>query len=278
MSRKEVNRYYPPDVDPSKVKFSQKQRKSRNVVNIRLMVPFSIKCLNCNEYISQRRKFNARKEVTDRNYLSISIIKFTFRCPRCAAELSFETDPQNGDYKCIKGCKKNYEKDDDNDNNGKVKKNETVDEMISRLDKEFKENEKMKKDMELREKKGLDGKIDNLSNDNAMEQLEKRLEEQQREQERIEELEDLQEHLGEIERKRMILEDNGEENNDKEGVVEDDSVLVKEAKNAFKKHQNTKRAGIFNGYSDSSDDDEEVDTKVIPQMGIVKKRKIRIVR
>lgn len=42
-------------------------------------------------------------------YLGIQIYRFGFRCPLCASELSFITDPKNHDYLAEIGCKRTYE-------------------------------------------------------------------------------------------------------------------------------------------------------------------------
>jgi hypothetical protein len=66
---------------------------------VRLMTPFSMRCTTCLEYIYKGKKFNARKERVDgERYLGIQIFRFYIRCPRCAAEITFKTDPKNSDY------------------------------------------------------------------------------------------------------------------------------------------------------------------------------------
>lgn len=281
--RKNINRYYPKDVDPSKVRFSHK--KKSNVSSVRLMAPFSMKCLNCNEYISASRKFNARKETTDRDYLGIKIIRFNIRCPRCYAELIYETDPKNGDYQCIKGCKKNYERPKE------VKNEESIDEMILRLEKDVQEDERMK---EL-ERKG--GKMHGLLNEaTGIEQLEKRLIEQQNEKDRIESLEILQENLQKLEENRENLYQSVKKVESSDDLGKEFEI---EAKNAFDKFKNEKQKietqnTLLNGYTSSSsspsgDEDverrENVATNTISKSkrslesvkGVVKRKKAKII-
>jgi hypothetical protein len=294
MSRKEVNRYYPPGVDPSKVSFSTKKKKGSKVQSVRLMAPFSMKCLNCNEYIAQSRKFNARKETTGRDYLGIKIIEFEVRCPRCYAELVFETDPKNGDYACVKGCKKNYERPKE------IQPNETVDQMIARLDKELKEEERMK---ELEKKGGGNIKNGMLGEETAVEQLEKRLIEQQREKERVEELEILHEKLDDLDTRRAHLEGaivKDEESANKSAAM--DGELDRMAQEAFKSHKKalliedkeSKKADIavnVGGYSDSDEEAIEDDTvneflqaptikrkNETSVAGVIKKKKLKVIR
>ncbi|KAG9102831.1 protein CWC16, partial [Ceratobasidium sp. 370] len=57
--RKVLNKYYPPDFDPSKIPRRSGPKNSQQVV--RLMAPFSI----CGEFIYKGKKFNARKETVE---------------------------------------------------------------------------------------------------------------------------------------------------------------------------------------------------------------------
>lgn len=58
--RKVLNKYYPPDFDPSKLPKIKKEENFQYVV--RLMAPFTMRCLTCGEYVYKGKKFNARKE------------------------------------------------------------------------------------------------------------------------------------------------------------------------------------------------------------------------
>ena len=108
--RKVLQKYYPPDFDPSKItRTKAPKRTGPKVQTVRLMAPFPMKCTACGEYIYKGRKFNARKETTDENYLKISIFRFYIRCTRCSGEITFKTDPRNMDYTCEKGAKRNFE-------------------------------------------------------------------------------------------------------------------------------------------------------------------------
>lgn len=42
-------------------------------------------------------------------YLNIKIFRFYIRCPRCAAEITFKTDPANSDYTAEHGAHRNFE-------------------------------------------------------------------------------------------------------------------------------------------------------------------------
>lgn len=105
--RKVLNKYFPPNFDPAKVPKRQTPKNAQHTV--RLMAPFSMRCNTCGEYIYKGRKFNARKESTGTNYLGIRIFRFYIRCPLCAAEITYKTDPANADYECELGAKRNFE-------------------------------------------------------------------------------------------------------------------------------------------------------------------------
>lgn len=106
--RKVINKYIPPNFDPEKIGRRGGGRGKQHVV--RLMAPFSMRCNTCRDYIYKGRKFNARKEtVENENYLAIKIFRFYIRCPMCAAEITFKTDPKNADYVAEHGATRNFE-------------------------------------------------------------------------------------------------------------------------------------------------------------------------
>jgi len=106
--RKVLNKYYPPDFDPSKI---PKCKEPRNkTFCIRLMAPCNMRCTTCGEYIYKGRKFNARKEdVDDMNYLGLRIYRFYIKCTACVSEICFRTDPENTDYVLESGATRNFE-------------------------------------------------------------------------------------------------------------------------------------------------------------------------
>lgn len=118
--RKAVNKYIPADFDPDVVPHrlpptailpsSITLTKSRSLRTVRLMLPFSCCCDTCGEYVYKGRKFNAKKEtVWGEDYLGVQIFRFHVRCPLCASEIIFRTDPQNADYLLESGAKRNFE-------------------------------------------------------------------------------------------------------------------------------------------------------------------------
>lgn len=106
--RKVINKYYPPDFDASLIPRARKPKNDQ--YKVRMMIPFSVRCLSCGEYIGCGKKFNSRKEtVLGEDYLGIKIFRFYFRCTRCSNEITIKTDPENSDYACENGAVRNYE-------------------------------------------------------------------------------------------------------------------------------------------------------------------------
>merc|ERR1712048_978322 len=87
--RKVLNKYYPPDFDPTKLPKLKRERNRQFV--IRIMAPFSMRCKTCGEYIYKGRKFNARVETAEgENYLGLRIYRFYIRCTKCISEITFK--------------------------------------------------------------------------------------------------------------------------------------------------------------------------------------------
>ncbi|ORX42500.1 DUF572-domain-containing protein [Piromyces finnis] len=106
--RKVLNKYFPPDFDPSKIPKRVKKKNEQH--KVRLMAPFSMHCVACGNWIAKSTKFNARKETVEGEmYLTIKIYRFYIRCPRCSAEITFKTDPKNADYVCEHGALRNFD-------------------------------------------------------------------------------------------------------------------------------------------------------------------------
>ncbi|KAH9519409.1 protein CWC16 [Bulinus truncatus] len=106
--RKVLNKYYPPEFDPSKIP-KLKQPKNRTF-SIRIMAPFNMRCNTCGEYIYKGKKFNSRKEnVDNEDYLGLRIFRFYIKCPRCVAEIAFKTDLANTDYALEAGATRLFE-------------------------------------------------------------------------------------------------------------------------------------------------------------------------
>lgn len=199
--RKSINKYYPPDFDPSKIPKKKKSGGGIATIKVRLETPYSMRCTRCNEYISKARKFNAKKEYTKEMYLKTKIYRFHITCPRCNNNITFKTSPQTAGFVPELGAVRNYQP--------KVvvgtEAPETEDEILERLEREEKENKSFKEQREKRKRDPFWQKTANLKNGDGdlMDNLEKKLREQQRQQELSEELEALQM------RKREVQENGG---------------------------------------------------------------------
>ena len=108
--RKVLNKYLPPDFDPSLVPRTKKPKDG--MVSVRMMLPFSIQCSNCNSFLYRGRKFNSKKENVegpDGKYLGIQRFRFYIKCNACSRPITFLTDPKNADYEMENGATRNYE-------------------------------------------------------------------------------------------------------------------------------------------------------------------------
>lgn len=106
--RKVLNRYIPPDFDPSII--PRTKRDYGKLCEIRMMLPFSMQCNACNEFMYRGKKFNSKKEVSQtESYLGIRIVRFYIKCTSCSSEITFKTDPKNADYVLESGASRNFE-------------------------------------------------------------------------------------------------------------------------------------------------------------------------
>ncbi|ODQ78239.1 hypothetical protein BABINDRAFT_9462 [Babjeviella inositovora NRRL Y-12698] len=194
--RKVINKYYPPDYDPAKVAKVKKPIKTgfAALPTVRLMIPFSMKCTKCLEYIARMKKFNARKETTKETYLGAKIYRFYLKCPQCYNEITFKTNPKDGNYLPDKGCIKLYESalEPSVEAQSKV---ESMDDILERLENEDKEDKNYKEEQKLRAKNSGMLPAPKLKDQEGdlMENMEARLDQQQHEQDVMDQLEEIQE-------------------------------------------------------------------------------------
>ncbi|XP_041511053.1 LOW QUALITY PROTEIN: splicing factor YJU2-like [Microtus oregoni] len=106
--RKVLNKYSPPDFDPSKIP-KLKRPKDRQYV-VRMMAPFNMRCKTCGEYIYRGKKFNTRKETIQKeSCLGLPVFCLYINCMHCLAEITFKTDPENRDYTVEHGATSSFQ-------------------------------------------------------------------------------------------------------------------------------------------------------------------------
>ncbi|XP_063003138.1 splicing factor YJU2 [Elgaria multicarinata webbii] len=193
--RKVLNKYYPPDFDPSKIP-KLKLPKDRQYV-VRLMAPFNMRCKTCGEYIYKGKKFNARKEtVQNESYLGLPIFRFYIKCTRCLAEITFKTDPENTDYAMEHGATRNFQAE------------KLLEEEEKRLQKE-REDEELNNPMKVLENRTKDSKLE-------MEVLEN-----------LQELKDLNQRQAHVDFESMLQQYKDYEEQQKQRELEEDEQEMK---------------------------------------------------
>lgn len=106
--RKPSCHYIPPDFDPSKAPRRCKPQNGQH--QVRFMLPMSIQCSSCGDYMFQGTKCNCRKELCyDDFYLGINVYRIYLHCKSCYAEITIKTDPKNCDYILEQGATRQSE-------------------------------------------------------------------------------------------------------------------------------------------------------------------------
>ena len=71
--RKVLNKYYPSDFDPDKLRTIE-QKRTAKICNVRMMLPMTMKCYTCGTYTYIGTKCNMKVEpVQDEDYLGITL-------------------------------------------------------------------------------------------------------------------------------------------------------------------------------------------------------------
>ncbi|CAH2356008.1 splicing factor Yju2p [[Candida] railenensis] len=268
--RKGINKYYPPDWDPSKV--PKRQKIGNQDIKVRLMAPFSMRCLKCNEYIAERRKFNAKKEITKEMYMNFKIIRFHITCPRCNNKITFKTSPQTAGYVTETGAVRNHQPKSaihkEEEATPKDSKPETEDEILERLEREEQENQSYQVLKDKRKRNPFWQKQDGLKDGdgNVMENLEKRLLQQQRENEINDHLEQLharQVHINEHGGNEQMINSAQRMINSDLSTREEQDELADEdaAQRAFAKFRSEKKQTVEKIEIESSEDEDKEESE-----------------
>ncbi|RBA10742.1 hypothetical protein FPRO05_05331 [Fusarium proliferatum] len=114
--RKVLQKYYPPDFDPSAL---QRRRGPKNagprIQQVRIMCPFTMRCTRCGAFSNRGLKKNARKETP----------------PDENSEIIIKTDPKNQDYVVVSGAVRNNEPW-----RNRAAEEESVEQRLDRLERE----------------------------------------------------------------------------------------------------------------------------------------------
>lgn len=113
--RRAVNKYYPPDWDPSKGSINtlrnshplrhRAKKLNEGILVVRFEMPFNIWCLKCENHIGVGVRYNAEKSRTG-SYYSSPIFKFKMKCHLCDNHFEIQSDPAKFDYNIISGARK----------------------------------------------------------------------------------------------------------------------------------------------------------------------------
>lgn len=106
--RKGLINYISPDFDPSLI--PRQKRIKNKLTEVTNMLPFSLRCSSCGEYMYIGKKFNMKKEmVAGGDYLGIKVFRFYMKCTACKATITWKTDPKNNNYEMESGATRNFE-------------------------------------------------------------------------------------------------------------------------------------------------------------------------
>lgn len=113
--RKTVNKYYPPDWEPSKGSINkfrnshplrERARKlDQGILVIRFELPYNIWCDGCNNHVGMGVRYNAEKSKVGM-YYTTPVYKFRMKCHLCDSHFEMQTDPQNLDYTILNGARR----------------------------------------------------------------------------------------------------------------------------------------------------------------------------
>lgn len=133
--RKGVNKYYPPDFDPSKGSLNswlgthplrdRARKLHKGILVIRFEMPYNIWCGGCNNHIGMGVRYNAEKSKVG-NYYTTPIYKFRMKCHLCDNHFEIQTDPKNHDYVILEGARRKEQRWDPHENEQIVPEDKTT--------------------------------------------------------------------------------------------------------------------------------------------------------
>lgn len=95
--RKVLVKYYPKNFNPDLL--VKRGRGKDKLMIVRNMLPMSLRCNTCSNYLYIGSKFNMRMEIcNEETYLGIKVFRFYLKCTYCYSDITFKTDPKNHDY------------------------------------------------------------------------------------------------------------------------------------------------------------------------------------
>lgn len=123
--RKGVNKYYPPDYDPSKGGLNKwqgthalRERASKlhlGILVIRFEMPYNIWCDGCGNHIGTGVRYNAEKKKVGM-YYTTPVYEFRMKCHLCDNYFDIRTDPANLDYEIRSGARRQERRWDPSEN------------------------------------------------------------------------------------------------------------------------------------------------------------------
>jgi coiled-coil domain-containing protein 130 len=123
--RKGVNKWYPPDYDPSKGGLNKWQgthalRERANklhlgILIIRFEMPYNIWCEGCGNHVGMGVRYNAEKKKVGM-YYTTPVYQFRMKCTMCNNHYEIKTDPGNLDYVIVSGARRQEGRFDAKDN------------------------------------------------------------------------------------------------------------------------------------------------------------------
>jgi hypothetical protein len=80
--RKVLIQYFPKNFDPKLL--VKRGRGKDKLMNVRNMLPMSLRCNKCSNYLYIGTKFNMRMEIcNEETYLGIKVFRFYLKCTYC---------------------------------------------------------------------------------------------------------------------------------------------------------------------------------------------------